>query len=264
MRRSKFTLIELLVVIAIIAILASMLLPSLANVRRKAKAMTCNNNLKQFASANSMYTSDDSRWSVPVDFASNECGQWLGNTMFRSYFSAQKNPELLFKSGQLCPESNAVSTAPGESKLGVSAGYSSWLPNREKSNPGWRYPAGSYGMPYWSLVRSEGADNYSTYMSLSYSPAYAIAKMRRPSSSIVFCDATMLRVNEYILPDGKVYWDNECELYLGNKVAFRHTQKANLSFFDGHVESVGIMDKRNTVKPGASAFTYAIDYFYND
>ncbi len=54
-----FTLVELLVVIAIIALLISILLPSLAKAREQAKSMKCMGNLHDIGSAGFSYAAED-------------------------------------------------------------------------------------------------------------------------------------------------------------------------------------------------------------
>lgn len=57
-RKRAFTLIELLVVISIITLLMALLLPTLQRVRKQAKALGCQSNLRQWGLAFSMYAGD--------------------------------------------------------------------------------------------------------------------------------------------------------------------------------------------------------------
>ena len=57
--RKAFTLIELLVVVAIIALLISILLPSLQGAREQAKKALCLSNMKQVGLGSHSYAVED-------------------------------------------------------------------------------------------------------------------------------------------------------------------------------------------------------------
>ncbi|MEI8194710.1 MAG: DUF1559 domain-containing protein [Phycisphaerae bacterium] len=77
-RTHAFTLIELLVVVAIIALLISILLPSLAGAREQARAVACVSNIRQLGMATMTFSSDhgqnmqpcsDDFWAKALDSA---------------------------------------------------------------------------------------------------------------------------------------------------------------------------------------------------
>ena len=57
--KRKFTLLELLITIAIIAILAALILPSLAKARAKGESASCTGNLRQVGMAVMQYAGDN-------------------------------------------------------------------------------------------------------------------------------------------------------------------------------------------------------------
>jgi prepilin-type N-terminal cleavage/methylation domain-containing protein/prepilin-type processing-associated H-X9-DG protein len=78
-----FTLIELLVVISLIALLLTLLLPSVRRARNQAKAIVCQARLRQWGLAFKMYTdSNEGRWFTAERESSTEIGpdNWLGLT----------------------------------------------------------------------------------------------------------------------------------------------------------------------------------------
>ncbi len=84
-RLRGFTLIELLVVIAIIALLISILLPSLSRARELSKRLVCQSNIKGIGTTCKIYSNDhQERWPIPP-FDSSVVGEASEAIEYRGY-----------------------------------------------------------------------------------------------------------------------------------------------------------------------------------
>lgn len=87
--RKAFTLIELLVVISIIALLISILLPSLRSVRDTAKITACSSNLHQLSVGHHSYAADNDGEVAPSNYGKNSpynfCG--VGTTWIKGGYA---------------------------------------------------------------------------------------------------------------------------------------------------------------------------------
>ncbi len=143
LRRHAFTLIELLVVIAIIAILAAILFPVFAQARDKARAATCQSNLKQVGNAFLMYVQDYDETYPLSDGGGNAPGTlWTmpplakaGNVNARnSVWTAALQPYVKNWGVYACPScpldpgaTNVVD--PGQPRVLVSYAYNGLISN---------------------------------------------------------------------------------------------------------------------------------------
>jgi prepilin-type N-terminal cleavage/methylation domain-containing protein/prepilin-type processing-associated H-X9-DG protein len=207
--KRNFTLIELLVVIAIIAILASMLLPTLGRARDMAKSAQCKNNLKQCGTAMFSYAMDNED-IVPLY---SYLGSGGTSRSWFEYLTGMKNtaagyPDegsdyLINKNVAVCPSINPF--AWGGSKTNTYGTRSVTT-----SNPGDFKQAGPAGSGS-CIVRLSRLTNPSNYMFLS--------------DTYRNSDKTQLYIIfSYTGADARPY------------VHLRHNRRGNVLCGDGHVE----------------------------
>jgi prepilin-type N-terminal cleavage/methylation domain-containing protein/prepilin-type processing-associated H-X9-DG protein len=196
-----FTLIEVLVVVAIIVLLVSILLPSLSTARKRARGSVCLSNMRQLGVASHMYANV---WKgVLVDYGLAHGGSVDETTTWINSLRREYGNKLVAR----CPEDD-------------SAYWDQYYPGTGQKR------RVSYGVNEYLTGRIAGYERFRR-----------MEAIRRPATTILFCEMT--RNGEYAVSDHvhPVNWalnpQPEAEKQIELKL---HVEKSNYVFADSHAE----------------------------
>ena len=219
--RRGFTLIELLIVIAIIAVLAAMLFPVLAKAKTAAQRIQCVSNLRQLGLATHLYWDD------------HESHSFLYQDPDRA-----TNGGMVYWFGWI-----QEGAAEGQRGFDITQGalYPYLQGRGVELCPTLRYMDAQF-----KLKAAGAAYGYGYNLNLS---GASVLTVRRPADKALLADAA--QINDFQAPASPDHPMLEEFYYLDDwepTAHFRHQQRANVVFLDGHVDAAhplaGSIDER--------------------
>ena len=242
-RRRGFTLIELLVVIAIIAILAAILFPVFAQAREAARKASCQSNLKQLGTAESMYSQDyDETYSGSFERRGDQ-KRWSYAELLQPYV---KNAQIFH-----CPSA------------------SGYMKNNDVTDPNvnpltWQLGGLSYG--YNSLISptniggNNGDDAANVRLATVTAPADTIMMLDGGATSNGWGYYNVWRSEETDVR-GSFYgatWNGVNPAPNTGAPDKRHGDGFNTLFYDGHVKTLKTTLRQTAQYPGGSPIMWYV------
>jgi prepilin-type N-terminal cleavage/methylation domain-containing protein len=221
-----FTLIELLVVIAIIVMLMAILLPALQRVKKQAKSIVCQANLKQMGLTFSMYAQDNNGY-LHKEAGSNPNHSWVA--AMRPYYSHE--PKI-----RVCP---MTTTFFSDGLTGPFVGWGVYGEGAIPTVPGWAVQGdyGSFGLNGWVANDSGGYHFEKNWKTLhvkggNYIPVFLDCQ---------WVDGLPEATDEPPEYDGQCHWQWDYNA-IRNFCINRHNGTVNSVFLDSTVRPVGLKE----------------------
>ena len=284
--RNALTIVELLVVVAVIAVLAGMLIAGTGAIRISARTAQCANNLRQISGSCLTYAVDNKGTLPGPEMYHAAKFYWWDNiaafgteTFTDIYLCPESNfskreihswneggvyPKLFNVWGGAANKSTYAQAFHGSSygmnnqiTYGFLTTYASWLSNYPSINP--------YGQPFAHM------EVYSSRVAQADKYIYLADKQARPMAGFLpaqyaqiwpsglLNDPTKKSNSIQHVRDQVIQWGTELPVDADDQtVRANHRRRANMVFFDGHIESrdpiTGLCDQGRNV---ANAYTGA-------